>query len=115
MIRTAGGPGVRSVRVGEPDLFVTLFPAENRSEMAPRKGDAVKCWFGLYDGRDFKTRLAGAPFRPTAEFEFGSDRVWPWLAVVPVKAAAGAAEWLPKGYAAADVYVEVSLAAVRGK
>lgn len=123
VVRTGGGRGVQRVRVGEPDLFVTVFPAENRSEMAPRKGDAVKCRFELFDGHDFKTPLPGAAARPTAEFVADSDGVWPWLAVVldgmtvgdrrraevPVKAAPAAAAWLPKGSTATDLYVEVSL------
>jgi hypothetical protein len=128
VIRTAGGAGFRTVRVGEPDLFVTIFPGEgeNRSEMAPRKGDAVKCRFELFAGRDFKTALPGAAFRPTAEFVAGSDAVWPWLAVVldgmtvgdrrrvevPVKAAPAAAVWLPKGSTATVLYVEVGLRSV---
>jgi hypothetical protein len=130
VVRRGGGRGRWQVRVGDTDAFVTVHPAERRSEMAPRKGDAVKFWFDLYDGPQFKDRLPGAPFRPTAEFVAGSDQVWPWLAIavegmtvgdrrrveVPAEVAAGAKEWLPKGSSATVLYLEVSLvSAGRGK
>jgi hypothetical protein len=130
VVRRGGGRGIMSVRIGDTDAFVSIHPSETRSEMAARKGDRVKYWFDLYDGPRFETRLPGAPFRPVAEFEAGSAGVWPWLAIaaegmtvgerrrveVPVAAAAGTAAWLPKGSAATDLYVEVSLVAVgRGK
>ena len=130
VLRRGSRRGGWSVRVGDTDAFVTVHPAERRSEMAPRKGDTVKFWFDVYDGPQFKGRLPGAPFRPTAEFVIGSDKVWPWLAIamegmtvgdrvpveVPVEVAAGAKEWLPKGSTATVLYLHVSLASTgRGK
>jgi hypothetical protein len=125
-----GGRGIWSYRVGDTDDFVGVHPAEPRSEMIPRAGDAVKFRFELFTGRDFKDRLPGAAFQPTAEFVAGSDAVWPWLRVaiegmtvgdrrrveVPAGVAEGAKGWLPKGSKEPVFYLEVSLLSMsRGK
>ncbi|MBA4067040.1 MAG: hypothetical protein C0501_25695 [Isosphaera sp.] len=123
VVRHHGASGFVSERVGDTDAFVTVHPAENRSEMAPQKGDAVKFRFELFDGPKFKNLLPGAAFQPTAEFVAGSDKVWPWLRIatggmtvgdrrrveVPAEVAEGAKGWLPAGSRATVLYLEVGL------
>lgn len=130
LVRIEDSSGSQEVRVGDTDEFVKFRIEENRSEMRPRTGDAVKFVCRVYDGPEYKAVRQRAGFTYfTAEFVVGSATGWQWLesamagitvgdrrrVQVPMAVADAAKSWPPDGYVEKVMFVEVQLmSAVRG-
>jgi hypothetical protein len=127
VLRRGGGVGGRwAVRVRDTEEFISIGPAERRSEMEPRKGDKVKFRFVVYSSAEFKQLMPKATIDPSVEFVVASGKAWPWLETamedmtvgdrrqihVPVKVAEGATKWLPDPSAAKVIYLEMRLVSV---